>query len=224
MKKAYAIVVLAMLALSSTLTGCVNFGGSSNAPAVVFYVLNDAPTKPAAPATSVAVAALKDSDPLRSKERVESYAPTLLVLNTRTSSFYDTDQLIFSRSADTRGQYQFARWTERPGKRFADLMRTRLDHQGTWHVSAGGGYVRGDMLLDTELVEFYHDATSEPGQVRLVLRAELLDMKQRKLLGRRVFEQQVPLTSYDAASAAQASSLAVSRVLDELAIWLATLQ
>jgi len=172
---------------------------------VVYYVLND-------PVSAT------DPAPLRAD------AKTLLVLDTTTGSFYDTDQLVFSRSAGTRGQYQFARWTERPGKRFADLMRTRLDRQGAWNVSAAGGYVRGDMLLDTELVEFYHDATSEPGQVRLVLRAELVDLKQRTLLGRRVFEQQVPLKSYDAAGAAQASNLAVSRALDDLTAWLSTLQ
>jgi len=197
---------LSLAVLSLTLTGCVNFGEQANAPAVVYYVLNDA--TPAAPApAAIAVA-----------------APTLLVLDTTTGSFYDSDQLIFSRSADTRGQYQFARWTERPGKRFADLMRTRLDRQGVWQVIANGGYVRGDLLLDTELVEFYHDAASNPGQVRLVLRAELVDMKQRKLLGRRVFEQQAPLASYDAAAAALASSQAVSRALDDLSVWLASLK
>jgi len=212
-----------LLALVSLLGGCVNFGERPNTPAVVYYVLSDpAP----APATRPAVRpdALKDSDPLRSKERVESYAPTLLVLDTTAGSFYDTDQLVFSSSPGTRGQYQFARWTERPGKRFADLMRARLDRQGSWHVSAAGGYVRGDLLLDTELVEFYHDASTKPGQVRLELRAELVDLKQRTLLGRRVFEQQVPLTSYDAAGAAQASNQAVSRALDDLTAWLATLQ
>ena len=99
-------------------------------------------------------------------------------------------------------------------------MRARLDHQGVWNVSAGDGYVRADWLLDTELVEFYHDAASNPGQVRLVLRADLVDTRQRKLLGRRVFEQQVALASYDAAGAAQASSQAVSRVLDDLTAWL----
>jgi len=203
MKIAYVRVGLALLAASTALTGCLNLGDASKAPAVVYYVLNDA--VPAAPATPL-----------------PATAPTLVVLDTSASGFYDTDQLIFSRSADTRGQYQFARWTERPGKRFADLMRARLDRQGIWHVSAGGGYVRSDMLLDTELVEFYHDAVNNPGQMRLVLRAELVDMKQRKLLGRRVFEQQVPLASYDAAGAAQASSQAVGRVLDDLTVWLAS--
>jgi len=197
--------VLALAALSLVLTGCVNLGEKTKIPAVVYYVLND-------PVSAT------DPAPLRAG------APTLLVLDTTTGSFYDTDQLVFSRSAGTRGQYQFARWTERPGKRFADLMRTRLDRQGAWHVSAAGGYVRGDMLLDTELVEFYHDAASEPGQMRLVLRAELVDLKQRTLLGRRIFEQQVPLTTYDAAGAAKASNLAVSRALDDLTAWLSTLQ
>lgn len=194
-----------LLALASLLTGCINVGDRTATPAVVFYVLND----PAPPAMAL---------PVRAD------APTLLVLDTATGSFYDTEQLIFSNSPGTRGQYQFARWTERPGKRFAELMRVRLDRQGAWHVSTAGGYVRGDLMLDTELIEFYHDAVSQPGQVRLVLRAELVDLKQRKLLGRRVFEQQVALATYDAAGAAQASSQAASQALDELTAWLATLQ
>jgi cholesterol transport system auxiliary component len=167
---------------------------------------------------------LKDANPATAANPPRPDAPTLLVLDTTTGGFYDTDQLIFSRSAGTRGQYQFARWTERPGKRFADLMRARLDQQGAWHVTAAGGYVRGDVLLDTELVELYHDATSEPGQMRLELRAELVDLKQRKLLGRRVFEQHVPLATFDAAGAAQASNQAVSRALDDLSVWLANIR
>lgn len=196
---------LVLAALGLLLTGCVNFGEKTKIPAVVYYVLNDP-----VPAT--------DPAPLRAD------APALLVLDTTTGSFYDSEQIVFSRSDGTRSQYRFARWTERPGKRFADLMRTRLDRQGAWNVSAAGGYVRGDMLLDTELVEFYHDAASEPGQMRLVLRAELVDLKQRTLLGRHVFEQRVPVATYDAAGAAQAANLVVSRALDELSAWLATLQ
>ena len=213
-----------LLALASLLTACVNVGNHTESPAVVYYVLNDPASAPANAPAPLRADAPKDPGPLRAKARVESYAPTLLVLDTTTGSFYDTDQLIFSRSPGTRGQYQFARWTERPGKRFADLMRARLDRLGRYHVAAAGGYVRGDVLLDTELVEFYHDAASQPGQVRLVLRAELVDLKQRTLLGRRVFEQQVALTRYDAAGAAQASSQAVGRALDELTAWLAMLQ
>ncbi|HEY9100028.1 MAG TPA: ABC-type transport auxiliary lipoprotein family protein [Thiobacillus sp.] len=194
---------LCLLASAFALAGCVNLGGQKDVPAVVYYVLSD-------------------TAPVVKNAAVRPDAPTLLVLDTTTASFYDTDQLVFSRNPDTRGQYQLARWTERPGKRFANLMRTRLDQQNAWRVSAAGGYVRGDVLLDTELVEFYHDASSNPGHLRLVLRAELIDLKKRTLLGMRSFEQYVPLSTYDAAGAAKASNLAISRTLDELTAWLAS--
>lgn len=205
MKRRMLAVLVSVLALG----GCINIGDRNAAPPVVHYVLSD--PGPAAPAG--------ESPSPRGAE-----APALLVLDTAAGGFYDTDQLIFSRSPGTRGQYQFARWTERPGKRFADLMRERLDRQGAWQVSEAGGYVRGDLLLDTELAELYHDAASSPGQVRLVLRAELVDLRQRRLLGRRVFEQQAPVARYDAAGAAEAANVAVGRTLDELVAWLATLQ
>ncbi len=227
MKTGFTLVILSL-----ALAGCVNFTGKSNTPAMVYYVLQDASLRDKAQVASDPLRAearersyaLKDSDPLRAKARVESYVPTLLVLDTTTGGFYDSDQLVFSRSAGTRGQYQFARWTERPGKRFADLMRERLDRQGAWRITSAGGYVRGDVLLDTELVELYHDANSEPGQMRLVLRAELVDLKLRKLLGRRVFEQSAPLATFDAAGAAQASSQAVGYALDDLSAWLANIR
>jgi len=189
---------LSLIVLVLALSGCVNIGQHDDTPGVVYYVLDD---------TEHAAAPV----PARAD------APTLLVLDTTAGGFYDTDQLVFSRSAGTRGQYQFARWTERPGKRFADL-----DRLGRYRVAAAGGYVQGDLMLDTRLVEFYHDATSEPGKMRLELRAELVDLKQRTLLGRHTFEQQVPLASYDAAGAARASNVAVGRVLDDLSAWLAT--
>ena len=197
--------VLSLLALALLLSGCLNVGNGSTSPTVVYHVLKDP-----APAAEAA--------PLRAD------APTLLVLDTTTGSFYDTEQLVFSRTPGTRGQYQFARWTERPGKRFADLMRARLDRMGSYQVAAAGGYVRGDLLLDTELVELYHDAANAPGHLRLVLRAELVDLRQRRLIERRVFVQQVPLASYDAGGAAQGANQAVGRTLDELAAWLAAVK
>lgn len=191
-----------LLALAALLAGCLNLGNRSEMPAVVHYVL-------------------KDAEPATAMVPVRAGAPALLVLDTATGGFYDTDQMVFSRSPGTRGQYQFARWTERPGKRFAELMRARLDRQGKWNVSVAGGYVRGDVLLDTELVEFYHDASRSPGHLRLVLRAELVDLKRRALLGRRVFTQEIALDTYDAAGAAQAANQAVRHALDDLTAWIA---
>jgi len=192
----HAIALLALL-----LAGCVNFAEDPNAPPITHYVLAD-------PGGSASPAAAPDPR-------------TLLVLDTTASGFYDADSMAFSRSPGARSYYQYARWTERPGRRFADLMRARIEAQRSFAaVAAVGGHVRGDLLLDTELLEFYHDASSEPGHVRMVLRAELIDLGKRALIGRAVFEQRVDAASYDAAGAAQAFSVASGRALDELMLWL----
>lgn len=193
----YWVIVLGLL-----LSGCLGLGKET--PGVVNYVLEDL----AAPAQKTAPA-----DPR-----------SLLVLDTTASGFYDNEYLVYSRAQGTRGQYQYARWTERPGKRFSDLLQKRLAAQsGFASVAVAGGQVRGDLVLDTELSEFYHEADTSPGSVRVQLRAELIDLKTRKLIGRQWFERRVPIASYDAAGAAKGFNQATTGVLDDVVAWLATL-
>lgn len=191
-----------VLVLGLMLGGC--FGLGKETPTVVNYVLDDlaATTQKTAPVDS----------------------RSLLVLDTTATGFYDNENLVYSRAPDTRGQYQYARWTERPGKRFSDLLQKRLAAQsGFASVAVAGGQVRGDLVLDTELTEFYHEADTQPGSVRVVLRAELIDLKTRKLIGRQWFERRVPIASYDAAGAAKGFNQATTGLLDDLVAWLATL-
>ena len=199
MKRVLPFLVLA-------LAGCVNLGEGRDTPAITHYVLEDARAEPVGKASAIDTR-------------------TLLVLDTVTTPFYDTGNLAFSRAPGTRGHYQFARWTERPGKRFADLLRARLEAQGGFAtIVTAGGHVRGELLLDTELAEFYHDAQTAPGSVQVVLRAELVDLKNRSLLGRKQFERRVEAASYDAAGAAESFNQAVSGVIDDLTAWLATVK
>jgi cholesterol transport system auxiliary component len=191
------LVLLCTLALG----GCFNLGGNSNERVVVNYVLEDA-----TPATSPVTA----SDPR-----------TLLVPDTTAAAYYDSDTLVYSRSPGTRAKYRYARWIDRPGKRFADLLRTRLAAQSGFAAVASGGQIHGDLLLDSELIEFYHDATASPGNVHIMLRADLIDLKTRALVNRKIFEQRAPLASYDAAGAARAFDLATSRILNDVMDWLA---
>lgn len=190
-----------VLALTLMLSGC--FGLGKETPAVVNYVLEDL------------AAETQKSPPTDTR--------SLLVLDTTATGFYDNENLVYSRAPGTRGQYQYARWTERPGKRFSDLLQKRLATQsGFASVSVAGGQVRGDLVLDTELSEFYHEAETSPGSVRVVLRAELVDLKTRKLISRQWFERRVPVASFDAAGAAKSFNQATTGVLDDLVAWLGT--
>lgn len=187
------------------LSGCVNLdlsGLSSNTP-VVYHVLEDA--------GRIAPAAVPSPK-------------TLILVDTLTGFFYDSDGMAFSKEPGTRGYYKFARWTERPGKRFTDLLITRLEQEKLFAaVAQTGTNVHGDWLLTTDIVELYHDAVKQPGMVKMVLRAEVVDLKSRMLVSRKIFTQTVPAPSYDAGGAYQAFNQAATATLNELADWLKTL-
>lgn len=190
----------ALLVLLVLLGGCFAPGGTREAQR--YFVL-----EPAAP-TSVRAASTRDA--------------TLLLGMTSAAGFYDTQGIVFSRAPGTRGYYQLSSWTERPSRRIHALLGARLQQSGLFRtVATQGSGLRGDLVLSTDLEELYHDAARSPGEVRLVLRAELTDPAQRRLLARRTFTGTAPAPSYDAQGAVQAFNTALGAVLDEVVAWLA---
>lgn len=202
--KLAAIVIASALSMS----GCVNLGldgGGKDAAEIVYHVLEDAG---------------RQVTPLSSppSERV------LVLVDTNAGAFYDTDGIAFSKQPGTRGYYQFARWSERAGKRFSDLLLNRLEMEKTYSaVASTSSNVRGDLLLTTDIVEFFHDANQQPGVARMELRAELIDLKTRSLLARKTFSQSVAVTSFDAAGAHKALNQAATQTLNDMLDWLKTL-
>lgn len=202
--KLAAIVIASALSLS----GCVNLGldgGGKEAAEIVYYVLEDAGRQATPPSSPPA-------------ERV------LVLVDTNAGAFYDTDGIAFSKQPGTRGYYQFARWSERAGKRFSDLLLNRLEMEKTYStVASTSSNVRGDLLLTTDIVEFFHDANQQPGVARMELRAELIDLKTRSLLARKTFSQSVAVTSFDAAGAHNALNQVATQTLNDMLDWLKTL-
>lgn len=197
---------ISLLLAALALTACVNLGldGGKDAPDILYYVLEDAGRKTQPPVITVAA-----------KPRV------LILADVQAGAFYDNDGMAFSRQAGTRGYYQFARWSDRASKRMTDLVLLRLEQERVFSaVAQTGGNVRADWLLTTEIIEMYHDATQSPGSVRLEVRADVVDMETRALVGRRLFSQNIPAGSYDAQGAYLAFNQATTRTLDELSDWL----
>jgi cholesterol transport system auxiliary component len=144
----------------------------------------------------------------------------LLVAGTTSSAFYDTQSMVFSRAPGTRAYYQFAAWTDRPGKRLDTLLLARLERRAAFAQSgAMTAGIRGDLLLAATLHEFMHDDHQAPGRVRVELTAELTDLGARRLLARRTFVQEAPVSADAAAAAVQAFDTAVTRLLDEVTAW-----
>ncbi|MHB8847785.1 MAG: ABC-type transport auxiliary lipoprotein family protein [Burkholderiales bacterium] len=187
--------------LIASLAGCVNLGDNSSDHLRQTFVLEDLPGN--RPAITV----------------VLPY--TLLVETTRSSSFDNNESLVFSRSPHTRGRYQYAHWSELPSVRWSELLFARLSNSPLYAtVVDANSDVSADRHLSTELLSFYDDATTQPGYVRVELRAQLIDSKRHRLIARRVFVQNVPLTSFNAAGAAAAFNIAAHNILNDLTKWL----
>lgn len=188
-------VAAALIALA--LVGCAGLGAKDTQR---YFVLDAAPAK-AAPAAV-------------------SSRTTLLIAPTSATTFYDTQEIVFSRVAGQRAYYLFSNWTEPPARTLDRLIAARLEASGAFamvaQVTSG---VRGGLVLRTNIVEMFHDATSDPGQARLVLEAELSDPLKRTLVARQSFVAAVPVRTADAPGAVQAFGIAVGSVLDELVAW-----
>ena len=96
---------------------------------------------------------------------VSQSSRVLLVQPTSVNAFYDTQRLVYSRTDGQRAYYQFAAWTERPGRALSELLARRLDAPST---TSG---VKGDLILHTRLEELYHDASASPGSVKIAVSA-----------------------------------------------------
>ncbi len=194
MKRLSSLILLALLAL----TGC---------------------TLPGKPRQAVSYHVLTDPGPV-----VPSAAPragTLLLREMEAPPFYQDARLAFSRAPGTRGQYQYARWSEPVPRRFNWMLRQRLEAAGVFRAVAPlGSGVHGDYQLNTRLIDFYHDASQAPGVALTVLEAELVRRADAELVDRRIFVAQVPVAGFDAAGAADALGRGANRIMDEMVAWL----
>jgi len=195
-----AIARAALAAVTIAAAGCASLIGG-DAPPPTFYVWQDpgasVPAPQALPRTL-----------------------TLLVAPTSTATFYDSQRIAFSREAGARGQYQFAAWTERPGRRFDVLLLERLERRGAFaQVASTTASVRGDLVLAVSLLDLYHDDAKPPGVARIRATAELTDRTNRALVARRTMVAEAALAADHAHAAVGALNVALGRLLDELVPW-----
>lgn len=187
------------LALAGLLAGC---GGLGTPPAHRYFVLDVAPSR-------------LDAGPMR-RDAV------LLVAPTTASSFYDTQEIVYSRRPGERSYYQLSSWTEPPNRGLAAPLAARIGASGAFRGAVESmSSVRGGLLLRTHLAELYHDAADSPGLARASLNAELSDPAARSLLGQRSFSVALPVASYDAPGAVRGFGQALGQLLDEIAAWAA---
>jgi len=160
-------------------------------------------------------------DPGSKKTTYRKRPLSLLLGETTAPALASSRKIVFSRTPDTRSFYQYASWSETPPRFFTCLLFNRLETSGLFAaVYRRPAVVHTDLQLSIELIEFYHDASSQPGFARIKIRAQLFDSRQKAIIDQQYFTHAVAAPTYDAQGAVQGFSQAASLILDDIVTWL----
>ena len=146
---------------------------------------------------------------------------TLLIGDTSASRLINSQRILFSRDSSTRGLYQFAFWLESPATRFPNLLLSQLECAKLFRTQTRNSTLaKTDFILNTELLDFFHDVSASPSTARVNVRAELLDLRSREIRASRNFLRNIELDQADAAHAVEGFNRATGEIVAEIVAWL----
>jgi cholesterol transport system auxiliary component len=134
---------------------------------------------------------------------------------------FDTPRMVYLKRPYELEQYALNQWADQPARMFASLMVQGLGRTGSWRaVVPGPGPIRGDFRLDSYGFALQQEFMQDPSLVRVTVRAQLVEAKESRLVGARVFEVVETAQSDDAYGGVVAANRAIAVLLDEIASWL----
>jgi cholesterol transport system auxiliary component len=136
----------------------------------------------------------------------------------RARAGYDTAQMAFVRAPYELEYFAKSRWADTPSRMLAPLLVQALEQAGGFRaVVQAPNAVPADLRLDTELVRLRQNFGTRPPQIELALRAQLVDVRSRRVLATAEFDEVEPTTREDAYGGVVAANRALQRILVRLA-------
>jgi cholesterol transport system auxiliary component len=205
------LVRAALTSLALAALGACSALQPSAAPATTYYSLNATPH----PASAVDKA-------LPAPAVTASGALTLLINPPHAVAGFDSPRIIYLREPHKLEYFALSRWVEPPARMLGPLLVAAIEKTGAFRaVVLMPGAASGELRLDTDIIRLQHEFDTSPSQVRLTLRATLVDDKTRRLLAWQEFEALQPASSEDAYGGVLAANRALQKVLGQLAGFLA---
>lgn len=141
---------------------------------------------------------------------------TLQVAAPTAAPGYGSPAMAYRRTAHELRYFARQRWVDRPARLVEQALLDGLAAGGASLVAPGSG-ARPDYRLLTDLVRFEQDFTGTPSRVRLVLRVQLVDVRERRLLGSETLRLEQAAASDDAAGGVAAANALLERAVGEVA-------
>lgn len=131
---------------------------------------------------------------------------------------FETSRMAYVRQPHELQYFARSRWADTPARMLSPLLVQALEQGGAFGaVVHNPGPVTGTLRLDTELVRMQQEFGAEPGRVRLTLRAQLVDVRERRVIATREFEEVEVADAGNAYAGVSALNRALGRLLHSLA-------
>lgn len=145
-------------------------------------------------------------------------APVILITVPRAHGGYGTSRIAYMQEDYGLRYYTRSRWADNPARMLAPLLADAVQATGQFQaLYTTPGSVSADMRLDTELIRFHQDFRKQPSEMRITLRARLIDLKRGRIIATWQVDRFGKAQTDDAYGGVVAANRLLSQVLDELA-------
>ena len=129
---------------------------------------------------------------------------------------FDTDQMIYVQRPYELNAFAVNRWADAPSRMLAPLLTRALEQTGNFKaVVQAPGNVPADVRVDVDLIRLQQDFTTRPSRVELSLRLQLVDLRTRRVLATKTFDEMQEAPSDEPYGGVTAANAALQRVLEE---------
>lgn len=131
---------------------------------------------------------------------------------------FDTPQMAYLQQPHELNYFVTSRWADTPARMLAPLVAQAIARTQSFRsVVQTPAAIPADLRLDTEVVRLHQDFTRKPSRVRLTLRAQLIDVRGKRVLAERQFDETENAASEDAYGGVAAANRMLPRLLGQLA-------
>lgn len=147
--------------------------------------------------------------------------PVLLVSQSQAEPGFETQRMVYLKRPYELEYYALNQWADTPVRMFTPLMVQALNQTDAWRaVIPLPSSLHGDYRLDTHGFLLQQEFLQQPSRMRVMVRAQLVDLKESTILSARVFEVMENATSENPYGGVQAANRAVAGLLDQIGSWL----
>jgi len=130
---------------------------------------------------------------------------------------FDTPQMAYVRQPYELDYFASNRWADTPARMLGPLLASALEQAGSFRaVVQMPSAVLADLRIETELIRLQQDFGTRPSRVEITVRVQLIDVRGRRILASRLFEETETARSEDAAGGVIAANLALARLLERV--------